>query len=206
MNLHEEYWKRKKVKAPLVQYVDRANLILRAKGKSEWGWLHVNVASIVDGQHPTKYNFVVSANPSLYATSDMNHFSQQSKMIQEYTWEWEGYEPGLIEWSKKHAGLYHAVTSQDAILVAWEIFITNYDSWIAHFMPFRMQDTVYRAVSDETPLTDKLAAIKDVEDYLREKYERVFVYWKNIKGAIEQKNYADWLAKIVNDMAVEVAN
>lgn len=202
MDLHEEYWRRKQVNAPMIKHVERANLILRSKGKSEWGWLHVNVTSTpLDPLHPVKYTFVVSANPELYATPDMNHLAHQSKVIKEQQWEWEQYEPGLIEWAKEHAVNYRAITSKDALEVAWEIFITNYDRWIAHFLPYRMQDVIYLTVSDDVKPEVRQAAIKDVEDYLRDKYERVFVGWKNIKGAIEQKNYADWLAKIVNDLA-----
>lgn len=200
MDLHQEYWDRKKVKAPMIRFVDRGNLILKAKGKSEWAWLHINITSNQDVTHPMKYSFVVSANPQLYATSDMSHFAQQSKVVKEHVWEWEQYEIGLVEWAKEHAPNYKAITSQDAVFVAWEIFITNYDAWIANFLPYRIQDGIYRTVCENNSMTQRLEDIKLVEDHLREKYERVFLCWKNIKGAIEHKNYADWLAKIINEM------
>ena len=204
MDIHEEYWLRKSVKQPMIKYVDKGNLILKAKNKkSDWAWLHVNITSFVDPNHhqsPLKYNFVVSANPQLYASQDMNHFAQQSKMIQDENFEWDQYEVNLVEWAKKHSNDYQAIPSKDAVVVAWEIFVTNYDSWIAHFVPYRIQDMIYLTISDE-PQSERLAHIKSVEDFLKEKFERVFICWKSIKGSIEQKNYADWFAKIINDMA-----
>jgi hypothetical protein len=200
MDLHEEYWTRKGVKAPLVKHVERANLILKSKGKSEWAWLHVTITSNNDANHPLKYTFVVSANPTLYSTPDFNHFSHHSKVLKEHVWEWEQYEPCLVDWAREHAVEYKAIPSADAVLVAWEMFVTNYDHWMAHFLPLRMQENVYITLLDERP--DKLKAIKEVEDFIKDKYERVFLCWKNIKSAIDQKNYADWFAKIVNDMAV----
>jgi len=204
MELHEEYLKRRRVKAPCIKYVDRANLILKAKTKdSEWAWLHINITSNGDQQHPLKYTFVVSANPTLYSTPDLNHFSQHSKVLKEHTWEWDQYEEGLVGFAREHAGKYVAITSQDAVYVAWEMFVTNYDAWLAHFLPVRMQESVYQslALPSGDGRSSKMVAIKEIEEFIREKYERVHMCWKNIKGAIEQKNYADWLAKVVNDMA-----
>lgn len=205
MEIHEEYIQRRKVKAPCIKYVDRANLILKSRQKDgEWAWLHVNIAQAGDANHPQKFSFVVSANPTLYTTQDFQHFSNHSKVLKEQTWEWEEYEPGLCAWAKEHAGKYVAITSCDAVFVAWEMFATNYDTWIAHFLPFRIQEQVFLSLNDkdgEQCRPVRLAAIKEVEDYIKEKFERVYLCWKNIKGAIEQKNYADWLAKVVNDMA-----
>ena len=202
MELHEEYIQRRKVKAPTVKYVDRANLILRSKSKdNEWAWLHVNIASNGDQQHPMKYTFVVSANPTLYTTQDFQHFTNHSKVLKEQIWEWEQYENGILDWCKEHAGKYDAINSNDAIFVAWEMFMTNYDTWIAHFLPFRLQERVFYSMNEQSERAERIAAIKDVEVFINDKFERVYLCWKNIKTAIDQKNYADWFAKIVNDMA-----
>lgn len=202
MDLHEEYIQRRKVKAPIIKYVDRANLILRSKNKdNEWAWLHINIASNGDQQHPMKFTFVVSANPTLYTTQDFQHFSNNSKVLKEQTWEWEEYEVGLISWAKEHAGKYSAISSNDAVFVAWEMFITNYDTWMAHFLPLRLQEQLYNSLNEKDSKAQRIASIKDVEAFINEKYERVYLCWKNIKTAIDQKNYADWFAKVVNDMA-----
>jgi len=205
MDLQEEYVARRKVNASVIKYVDRANLILKSKSKDgEWAWLHVNIAAAGDNNHPQKFNFVVSANPTLYTTQDFQHFTNHSKVLKEHTWEWDQYEHGLLEWVKEHAGKYVAITSCDAVFVAWEMFTTNYDTWIANFLPYRIQEQVFVSLNDEkAELTrpQRIAAIRDVEEFIKEKYERVFLSWRNIKGAIEQKNYADWLAKVVNDSA-----
>jgi hypothetical protein len=200
MELHEEYIARRKIKAPCIKYVDRANLILRSQVKDcEWAWLHVSISSNADQNHPNKYTFVVSANPTLYSTPDFNHFTQHAKVLKEQVWEWEQYESGLVEFAKEYAGKYVAITSQDAVFVAWQMFVTNYDAWIAHFLPFRLQESVYQSLVGERK--NRFMAIKEIEDYIKEKFERVFICWRNIKSTIEQKNYADWLAKVVNDMA-----
>ena len=203
IELHEEYIQRHKgrVKANLVKYVDRGFLILRSRDKnSEWAWLHVNIASAGDANHPQKFSFVVSANPTLYTTSDFQHFSNHSKVLKEQQWEWDQYEQGLVDWAKEQCSKYTAITSSDAVFVAWEMFATNYDTWIAHFLPYRLQENVYQSLNEKDKRTSRISAIKEVEDYIKEKYERVFLCWKNIRSAIDQKNYADWLAKVVNDM------
>jgi hypothetical protein len=199
MELHEEYWSRRKLKAPLIKYVDRGNLILKARGKAEYGWLHVHISSNNDGQHPVKYGFTVSANPTLYSTPDMGQVAHHSKIIKELTWEWEQYESGLLDWVKENAKKYEAIPSQDAALVSWEMFLVNYDLWLANFLPYRMLEEVYRSLNGSRD--ERMAAVKATEDYIKERYDRVFACWKNIRGAIEQKNYADWLCKVVNDAA-----
>jgi len=201
MELHEEYLTRRCVKAHCIKYVDRANLILKSKDSSDqqWAWLHVAISSNGDTSHPLKYTFVISANPTLYSTSDMNHISQHSKVLKEHTWEWDQYESGLLNFAKEHCNDYIAITSEDAIFVAWEMFVTNYDAWIAHFLPFRMQDGIYQSFSADNR-AEKILAIREIEDYIKSKYERVYICWRSIKSAIEQKNYADWLAKIINEI------
>ncbi len=202
MEIHEEYITRRKVKSPLIRFVDRANLILKSRKKDgEWGWLHVNILSEGDANHPLKFNFVVSANPTLYTTEDFKHFSNHSKVLKEYKWEWDQYEPGLLIWAKENAGNYVAITSVEAVFVAWEMFVTNYDAWLANFLPNRFQEHVYLSLIEESDRALRINAMKEVEDYMRDKFERVYSQWKNIKGAIEQKNYADWLAQIINDIA-----
>ncbi len=202
MEIHEEYIARRKVKSPIVRFVDRANLILKARQKDgEWSWLHVNITSNPDPNHPLKYSFVVSANPTLYTTEDFKHFSNHSKVLKDQTWEWDQYEPGILAWAKEHAGKYVAITSVDAVFIAWEMFVTNYDAWLANFLPISFQEQVYTSLIEEIDRALRINAIKDIEEYMREKYERVYLQWKNIKNVIEQKNYADWLAQIVNDLA-----
>lgn len=200
MDLHEEYIQRRKLKAPIIKFADRANLILKSKSKdNEWAWLHVNISSNGDNNHPQKWSFVVSGNPNLYTTPDFQHFSNYSKVIKEKSWEWDQYEPELMDWIKESAGNYTAITSSDAIFVAWEMFATNYDAWIAHFMPFRLQEFFYSSLEDGKKRQDRLNAIKKIEDFIQDRYDKVFVCWRNIRSAIEQKNYADWLAKIINE-------
>jgi hypothetical protein len=197
MDLHEEYWNRKKVTVPLVKHTEKANLILRAKGNAEWAWLHVSISTETDGNHPSYYKFVVSANPVIYSTPHFEHFSQHAKIIEDRKWEWEQFEPEVVKWAEDQSASYVAVTSEDAIFVAWEMFVSNYDTWMANFLSIRIQETIFHTIRGSR--SNRLAAIKDVEDYIRERFEKVHICWKNIKSSIEQKNYADWFAKIIND-------
>lgn len=199
MDLHEEYYSRKKLACPLVKHVERATMILKATDKDcEWGWLHISISFTGDGQHPGQYQFVVSANPVIYSTPDFNHFSHHSKVLSEQRWEWDQYEPELLKWAQAQKGKYRAIDSQDAVFVAWEMFVSNYDAWMANFLTFRIQEKIFQTLKGQRAV--RLGAMKETEEYIRERYERVYICWKNIKGAIEQKNYADWLAKVVNDM------
>lgn len=208
MDLQEEYFRRKTVPAHLIKYPERANLILRAKetwegrknSKPDWNWLHVSIDLRQEANHPAQFQFVVAANPVIYASADFSHFSyQNTKIITDSRFEWDQYEGGIIQWAKQHAPDYVAVPSSEAIFVSWEMFLANYDSWIASFLPTRVIDWLSQSLSGDK-VDVRLEAIKFVEEWIREKYERVYSCWKNIRQQLDQKNYADWLAVVVNDL------
>lgn len=206
MDLQEEYFSRRAVRAHLVKFVDRGNLILRAKNngkKPEWNWLHVTIQYQPDAQHPGHYIFTVAANPVIYASADFTHFTQHhTKVLKEDKFEWEQYEDGILKWAEKNASHYDAVPSSEAIFVSWELFLSNYDTWVAAFLPIRVTDWLCASL-EEKDSEKKLDYIKKVEEWIHGKYERVYVCWKNIRQNLEQKNYADWLATIVNNQNLE---
>lgn len=203
MDLQEEYFRRKKVPAHLIKYVDHASLILRAKegSKQDCAWLHVTIDVRTEPNHPSYYQLAISANPVIYASSDFSHFSyHNTKLIQEQRLEWEQYEGFLLGWASEQAKHYSAIPSSEAIFVTWEMFFANYDSWVANFMPYR----VIGWLADSLKPGDvswRMQNIRDVEDWIKERYERVFACWKSIRQGVDQKNYADWLAQVVNSHA-----
>jgi hypothetical protein len=209
MDLQEEYFRRKKVPADLIRYVDRANLILRAKngsgpGKSEWNWLHLTIEVRNENNHPAQYQFVVAANPVIYASPDFSHFSyHHTKVVSEFRWEWDQYESGLADWINKHAKDYVAVPSSEAVFVSWEMFLANYDSWLANFLPYRVIDWLAGSLTGSKE--ERLNCIQRVETWIAEKYDKVHACWKNIRNNLDQRNYADWLADVVNRISKQAA-
>jgi hypothetical protein len=208
MDLQEEYFRRKTVPAHLIKYPERANLILRAKEtwegrngvKPEWNWLHVSIDLRQEPNHPAQFQFVVAANPVIYASADFSHFSyQNTKIITDSRFEWDQYENSVLQWAKQHATQYVAVPSSEAIFVSWEMFLANYDSWIANFLPYRVIDWLSESLHNED-VDSRLEAIRSVEEWIREKYERVHACWRNIRQQLDQKNYADWFAEVINDL------
>jgi len=202
MDLQEEYFRRKKVPAHLLRYVERGNVILRAKEgkKPEWNWLYLSLDLKVESNHPAHYQFVVAANPVIYASADFSHFSyHHTKVISETRWEWDQYESGLMDWVNANADNYVAVPSSEAMFVSWQMFLANYDSWLANFLPYRIIERLAASLV-VTDAKKRLEEIREVEDWIKEKYDRVFACWKNIKQQLDQKNYADWLAVVVNDI------
>lgn len=199
MDLQEEYILRRKIPAHFIKYVDRASLILRAKDgvKPEWNWLHVSIDCKQESNHPAHYQFVVAANPVIYASPDFSHFSyHHTKVLQEQRWEWDQYEASLTDWAMKNAQNYVAVPSSEAVFVSWEMFLANYDSWLANFLPYRVIDWVAGSLKGDKD--SRLENIREVEEWIKEKYERVFMCWRNIRQNLDQKSYADWLADVIN--------
>lgn len=202
MDLQEEYFTRRKVPAQLIKYVDKGNLILRSKNSAEeWTWLQVSIDAKTEGNHPVHYHFVVSANPVIYASADFSNFSyHHTKVLYEQRWEWDQYETGLMDWASKFSKNYAAIPSAEAIFVSWQMFLANYDSWLANFLPYRVIDWVANSLAG--PDTEsRLASIRNVEQWIAEKYDRVFACWRNIRQNLDNRNYSDWLANIVNGKA-----
>jgi len=199
MDLQEEYIRRRKVSTPVVRYVEKASLILRAKeGKQvPTNLLHLSIDYRQDTNHPSSYQFVVSANPVIYSTVDFSNFAyQHTKILLDQKWEWDQYESNLLAWVATNAESYVAIPSSEAVLVSCQLFLTNHDSWFANFMPCRVIDQLVYTLTGET--ASKISYINHVEEWLKSKYERVYACWKNIRQSLDNRNYADWLADIVN--------
>lgn len=199
MDLQEEYFGRKKVPAFLIKYADRASLILRAKpgANVEWNWIQVSINSRADGNHPNVYHFVVSANPVIYASADFSHFSYNvTKELLNIRWEWEDYENNLLNWAKKQRENYVAVTGEEAVFVSWEMFLVNYDSWLANFLPNRVIDWICDSLVGDK--ASRLASIVEVEKWISSRYDKIYACWQGIKQNIDNRCYADWLGAVVN--------
>jgi hypothetical protein len=204
MDLQEEYFVRREVKSHLIKHVERGVLLLKARPdcsgkKPEHNLVQLNITSQSDANHPNWYRFQMFADPIIVTNQDFSQLSMQpQKAILEYKWEWDQYEDSLLAWSAEHSGRYIAIPSAEAIFISWLMFCTHYDSWISSFMPWRVIDVLEMTLIGERD--DKLKHIAQVETWIREKHERVFNCWKNVKNNFEQKNYVDWFAKVVNEM------
>jgi hypothetical protein len=201
MDLQEEYFARKRPPARIIRYVDKGSLILRAKegAKPEWEWLHVSIETKSEPNHPAHYQFLVAANPVIYASADFSHFSyHNTHVVKDEKWEWDQYEKNLVDWAKTLSDKYVAIQSSEAIFVSWGMFMSNYDSWVANFLPYRVIDWLATSLRNGNQET-RLNAISEVETWIRDKYDRVFSCWRNIRQNLDQKNYADWLADVINN-------
>lgn len=203
MDLQEEYFTRRAVRGHMVKFSDRGTLILKARDglakKPEWSWLHITLTSHADGAHPQHYNFQVAANPVIYASTDFSHFTyHHSKVLSDVKYEFDAFEQGILDWCAKTSQQYTAILSTDAVFVSWEMFCQNYDSWLANFLTWRMTEILSQTLTGTKE--SRLKHIQEVENWIREKHERVHLCWKNIRANLEEKNYADWLGIIVNNM------
>lgn len=197
MDLVDEYFVRHKASIPFVKYADKSQLILQHKDKKP-GWINVDITSKNEPNHPAFYNFSVFGSPVIYTTPDFNHFSQHhEKLITEQRWEWDQYETNLVEWARQISVSHRAVRSNDAVVVCWQMFLINYDSWLANFVPCRLLPTVHKSIFSESAV-EKLAAIKKVELWLNDRHDRVCTAWSMMRRQLDAKNYADWLADLVN--------
>lgn len=200
MDLQEEYYVRRKVPAHLVKYVSRASLIMKAKeeAKLDWNWLHISIDMKQEPNHPAYYQFVVAANPVIYASADFSHFSyHHTKVLSDARWEWDQYEVNVRQWADEIARTYVAVPSHEAVFVSWEMFLANYDAWLANFLPYRVIDHLAGSL-ESTDTDSRIRCIGYVENWIREKYERVYACWRNIRQQLDHNTYADWLAAMVN--------
>lgn len=202
MDLHEEYFQRRNLDCPVIKYNDKSILILRAKEPGSVNpWLHISIDSLPENNHPNYYQFLVMASPVVYASADFSHFSfHHAKEVARERWEWDNYENNLLAWIDQHKNTYEAIPSSEAIHVSWEMFCTCFDSWIANWLPYRFLDQIHETFYGEKEKRRK--HIQEVETHIKENYERVYVTWKNLRQTIESKNYADWLAQIVNHWGI----
>lgn len=202
MDLIEEYANRHKITGPYVKYPDKAQLILRARpGKQvDYNWINVTIECRNEGARPNQYQMVVVGNPVVYATPDFSHFSyHHEKVLSDNRWDWDGYESGVVDWSKTIAANYQAVPSLDAMPMCWTMFAVTYDGWFANFMPTRLYDAMHASIMSDTH-KDRIDAILLIEEWLKQRQDKVYGAWQTIRRQLESKGYADWLVNLVNAM------
>lgn len=199
MDLQEEYFVRKSVPAHLIRYPERATLFLKSKKPVENNWIQLSVDFHSEPNHPPKYHFTITANPVIYSSQDFGQISfSNSKVITDEFWEWDAYEQNILNWVKKLSSDYDAILSEEAFFTSWEMFLQNTDSWIANFLPARIIDQVADSLHGET--ATRMKAIEQVERWIQTKYSRIWECWSNIRHGVEKAFYADWLAKVVNNL------
>lgn len=197
MNLQEEYFDRKNVPAHLIRYPNKGTLFLKSKKLKDW--IQLSITYHPESQHPPKYLINVAANPIIYASTDFSQsIYKHSKVLLEEFWEWDVYEKNLISWVKKHYLDYEALSFKQAIFSSWEMFLQNYDSWLANFLPCSIIDLIADSLENSDD-EKRLENMFSVESWMQEKHDRFYSCWKNIKVNLEKGNYADWLAKVINN-------
>ena len=195
MRLHEEYHKRKKYDFPILKFVDKGSVILHAKEghKVDHEWLHVSIDYRVENNRAPYFSVWISTTNIVYGTADFSNFTNGGgKIILEEKWEWETYEDNIIKLVNQYSKNYKAIFNKEAIAISWHSFIASNQDWFVNNLPWKFVDIL----ADSLSLEDKSSSIKFVESFIKEKSEKVFLYWKTAKGTLDTKNYSDWFVDI----------
>lgn len=199
MDLIDEYALRTKLNRPILKYVDKATLILRSRksihdlplGKPQW--ISFSVETRVEPNRPPFFYMLVTGNPVFYTTPDFSHCTyQHEQVLSEHNMEFDEYHSKISVWAESVKKDYVAVKSEDAIGMCWQMYCVNYDRWFANFLPHRMIKVLCESISGQNQ------AIAEVEQWMRQRHEKIFSSWITIKKSLDNTHYADWLADIVN--------
>lgn len=198
MNIQEEYWKRKSLDCPLIEYKDRSHILLTCKNeklKDKSQWLQVFINSFVEGNGPTKYHFHINGIPN--NKFDLVKNDVKSQVLVDRKVNWELYETEVENLIKSKID-YKAVPKKDALFEAWKIFILKYDLWLSNFTPEYIIDFIYNSLCSSFDTKLRKESITVVENYLRNQNEKIYSSWKAVRAFVEDENYADWLTVIFN--------
>lgn len=191
MDPQQEYFSRRKIKG-LVRYQEYANVMLSSNGEL----YNLTIQKMAEANHPAQFYIQLAAAPVIYASADFNHVSTSlaAKSFFEEKWEWDVYEKNLVNWIGKNKGKYKPIKSEDALMFCWTSFLRSYDLWIAHFVPIKVLSQIASSLSGDKKI--QAESVKTVENWLKERHEKIATCWKNIKSKVDSKNYADWLADL----------
>lgn len=198
MDLQQEYFKRHSITTPLVVHPDNDgnySLVLKnlncLKGRQP-RWLVVRITYYKQENHPPYYKFIISV-PQHDAASTGDPLKQ--------AWErkvyWDEWEQFVLEWTEHNRGELLPINGQELSLALWEMFQYSHDSWLASITD-RLKDRLYTAVDDTATVEERLAATKEVEEYLRVKNKNANAMLAQLRGyGDDRKFYAAWLAKLL---------
>lgn len=199
MDLIDEYALRTNLDRPIIKYADKATLALRSRksihdlppGKPQW--LSFSLDTRIEPNRPPFFHMLVTGNPTFYATPDFSHCTyQHEQVLIEDTVEFDDYESKIGGWADSIKKDYVAVKSNDAIGMCWQMYCANYDRWFANFLPHRMIKILCESISGQNQ------AIFEIEQWMRQRHEKVFSSWVAVKKTLDNNHYADWLAEVVN--------
>lgn len=196
MELVEEYLFRHKIIEPVVRYPEKAQLLLTARiEKNPYRWLHLEIDFKQEQNKPPYFFFRVAANPTVYSTFDFSYSGcHHEKVLADNTWSWDEFEINLREWCKSWGKNYSAIELKNAIPICWKMFVINNDRWLANNLPLKMIWDLHASLFSER-ISD---SIMKIEEWLRERNERVYNSWRSIKKSFDTDSYADWLVEIIN--------
>lgn len=195
MDIHEEYIKRRKLLCPLIKYADKNTLILKSRNeKDPHQFAQVSIEWRLGDHNPGQYVLV------LYSGLLNGDAYNGVKAIAESRWDWDQYEPGLLDWASAIASKYEAISSEELLPILWINWLRQNDAWLAQNANPNILDLICNTLSAPTDGPQRKAMIEEIEAYLRVRNERTFVSWRNTKQIQTDRNYAGWLGDIVNGM------
>lgn len=181
----------------MVRYADKSSLLLKLKNgkKSENEIIQINIDKKMEPNHPAFFYMTILSNPVICVSPDFSQFSvYHTKSLFDYKWEWDQYEAGLLKHIEPYLDNYTAISGEKAVWISWELFLKNYDLWLANFLSCQGMEWIYESLAADK-VEEKLKYVSLIEDWLRKRHEKVFVCWKNLKTGLESRNYAHWLAE-----------
>lgn len=192
MHLHEEYILRHKLDVPVVRYDKKANVFLRTQSfPYNWGILSTQWHE--PQIHPGYFeiNFSEPIHNSFHRSA---YFSKVMSWSQVY---WDDYEKILLGCVNacRETNL-KVVPSQERVLVAWQMFLLIFDSWLAQHMKLEFFQFVEQSTRPDLDLEVRLIAYRAAHSILVQYSEVSDVLLYQILPLI--KGHATWLEKLID--------
>jgi hypothetical protein len=200
MDLQQEYYTRHAITAPLVVFPDNNgnhSLVLKNLGYKKARmprWMVLLISYHKQENHPPYYKFVQYVPQH----DSCGHSNNPLKQLWEKKVYWDEWEPFILEWTENNKGELVGVHGDELNLALWEMFQYSHDSWLAQNLHDRQKDSLFVAVDDTVENAARIAAYKEVEDFIRAKNKKVAAALSSLRGYGEGKKfYASWLAKLL---------
>lgn len=192
MDLRQEYYNRVGVKEMPVQYGPGKNfLLLKKKKKSDAGnsWSFISINFCKTDNHPGFFKFI-----KCLAVRDG---SNPLKAVDEKKIEWDDWETYIDSWVKENKDCFVPIERNEKTgLDIWEIFIYSYDTWLTNNLSDTLKDKLCTTVDEEESVQVRVEAMLKIEEFLKVKNRTSHVGLNSIRAYVDEKNYAEWLAKL----------
>ena len=199
-DLQQEYYARHGEAGPVVVYPESrqgGNSVLSVIFGNRGGGPHcmtrytsVSVTLHKQESHPTHYK--------VHCKRPLHDGTSRAEASTEAVWDrkvyWDQWEAWAREWAEANREHLAPLAGEQLHLAAWEIFAYSQDSWMSQNLPDRYKDAVCRSIDQDTPVADRIAAAKEVEEYIQSKFRNTIGGFTALRTGEERTN-AGWLVE-----------